>query len=89
MSIQFQDKLVSYDTFLEDLATRICSKLQQAKTDPDVVSQRKAYTIFGRANVDRWRRQGRVTPCKRIGKVEYKMVELRACQQTKQDYLLR
>lgn len=31
-------------------------------------------------------KQGKINPCKRPGKVEYRTVELRALQQKKQDY---
>lgn len=87
--IQFPDKVVSYDTFMNDLSSRIVRKLQRALADPKTVSQRKAYSIFGRANVDRWRREGRIHPCKRLGKVEYCMADLRLLQQTQQDYFKR
>ena len=87
--IQFPDKVVSYDTFMDDLSSRIVRKIQRAEADPETVSQRKAYSIFGRANVDRWRKEGRIHPCKRPGKVEYCMAELRLLQQTQQDYFKR
>lgn len=87
--IQFPDKVVSYDTFMDDLSSRIVRKIQRAEADPETVSQRKAYSIFGRANVDRWRREGRIHPCKRPGKVEYLMADLRLLQQTQQDYFKR
>lgn len=87
--IQFPDKVVSYDTFMNDLSSRIVRKMQRALADPKTVSQRKAYSIFGRANVDRWRREGRIHPCKRLGKVEYCMADLRLLQQTQQDYFKR
>lgn len=87
--IQFPDKVVSYDTFMDDLSSRIVRKLQRAEANPKTVSQRKAYSIFGRANVDRWRKEGRIHPCKRPGKVEYCMEDLRLLQQTQQDYFKR
>lgn len=87
--IQFPDKVVSYDTFMDDLSSRIVRKLQRAEADPKTVSQRKAYALFGRANIDRWRREGRVKPCKRPGKVEYSMVDLRLLQHIQQDYFKR
>ena len=76
-TLDFTDKSVTYDTFIHDVATR---------NDPEMVSQRQAYAMFGRGNVDRWRKQGKINPCKRPGKVEYRTVELRALQQKKQDY---
>jgi hypothetical protein len=84
--IQFPDKMVSYDTFMNDLASRIAHQLQQAQSDPETISQRKAFQIFGRANVERWRKQGRIEPCKRVGKLEYRTADLRLLQQVKQDY---
>ena len=87
--IQFPDRCVSYDTFMDDLSARIVHNILRAESDPETVSQRQAYAIFGRANVDRWRREGRVQPCKRPGKVEYRMADLRLLQQTQQDYFKR
>lgn len=87
MTIQFSDKVVSYDTFLNDLSARLCHLLKDEKDDPEYISQRKAYKLFGRANVDRWLKAGKVTPHKRPGKVEYNMSELRVLQHTQQDYL--
>lgn len=87
--INFPDRCVSYDTFMDDLSARIVRNMQRAEADPKTVSQRKAYSIFGRANVDRWRKEGRIRPCKRPGKVEYCMADLRLLQQTQQDYFKR
>lgn len=87
--INFPDRCVSYNTFLDDLSARIVRCLQRAGQDPETVSQRQAYAIFGRANVDRWRREGRVKPYKRPGKVEYRMADLRLLQNTQQDYFNR
>ena len=42
--------------------------------------------MFGRRNVERWKRQGKIVPCKRPGKVEYRTAELRFLQRTVQDY---
>ena len=72
-SIQFIDHEVPYDVFLNDLVNKL-------------ISQRKAYKLFGRRNVDRWRRQGKVVCYKRPGKVEYKTADLRMLQKTTQDY---
>ena len=87
ISIQFSDKMVSYDTFMDDLATRIAHRMQQSKQDPETVSQRKAFLMFGRANVERWRRKCMIEPCKHGGKLEYRTADLRLLQQIKQDYL--
>lgn len=85
--LQFLDHLIPYETFLNDLASRVVALLKNDNDDPEYVSQRKAYEIFGRRNVERWRRQGKVEPIKRPGKVEYRTSELRMLQRTVQDYL--
>ena len=86
MQMEFSDKMVSYHTFVNDLAERIVNKLQRMKKDPEIISQRKAYSMFGRGNVDRWKRKGWVHVRKRPGKIEYTTSELRMLQQKEQDY---
>lgn len=85
--INFSDKLVPYEVFLNDLASRVVCYLKHDRNDPEFVSQRQAYKMFGRRNVERWRREGKVEPCKRPGKVEYSTAELRTLQRVSQDYL--
>ena len=84
--LQFLDHLIPYDTFLNDLAARVVKLLKSDKDDPEFISQRKAYEMFGRWNVERWRRQGKVQCYKRPGKVEYRTADLRLLQRTVQDY---
>ncbi len=84
--LQFLDHLIPYDTFLNDVAARVVKMLKSDKDDPEYVSQRKAYEMFGRRNVERWRKQGKVTPCKRPGKLEYRTADLRLLQRVTQDY---
>lgn len=84
LQIQFSDRMVSYETFINDLAGRIVELVN--RNEPERISQRQAYRIFGRANVTRWRRKGLLTPCKRPGKMEYSTAELRRLQARTQDY---
>ena len=86
IQIQFSDKIVSYATFVNDIAASIVKQLKESREDPVMLSQRKAYCVFGRSNVDRWRKKGLITPHKRPGKVEYSTTELRRCQSRQQDY---
>lgn len=88
VSINFPDRCVSYETFLNDLSSRMIARMQQAKTEPEFISQRKAYKMFGRGNVDRWREQRRIKVYIRPGKVEYRTADLRVLQATEQDYRL-
>lgn len=85
--IQFADKIVSYETFMNDLVSRIVSEVEKRKTLPEVVSKRKASEMFGRANVERWITEGRLTVRKRPGKVELLTAELQRCKAIEQDYL--
>lgn len=86
LTIDFPDKSVTYDTFVRDVASSVVRMLADTHNDPEMVSQRKAYAMFGCGNVDRWRKQGKITPCKRPGKVEYRTIELRTLQRLQQDY---
>lgn len=86
MQIQFPDRMVTYDVFMSDLASRIAEKLLCIREQTEVISQRAAYREYGKPNVQRWLRQGKLHPCKRIGKVEYSTAELRMAQSNQQDY---
>ena len=68
--LQFLDHLIPYETFLNDLASRVVALLKNDNDDPEYLSQRKAYEVFGRRNVERWRRHGKIEPIKRPGKVD-------------------
>lgn len=74
--LTFADKTISYEDMIEDLSARIMKKLNEINKVQGYISQRKAFRIFGRANVERWKRQGRIKPCKRPGKMEYCMADL-------------
>lgn len=85
-TLDFPDKSVTYDTFVHDVAATVVRMLSDTRNDAEFISQRQAYAMFGRGNVDRWRRQGKIEPRKRPGKIEYRTAELRHLQQVKQDY---
>ncbi|MGI6863475.1 hypothetical protein ACMYZ8_07950 [Bacteroides sp. KG156] len=85
--LQFIDHLIPYDTFINDLSARIVKYLKSDNNDPEFISQRKAFEMFGRRNVERWRKQGKVEIYKRPGKVEYRTADLRLLQRISQDYL--
>ena len=85
--VQFLDRLVPYDHFLNDVAAAVVKMLNTDKNDPEFISQRKAFNMFGRANVERWRKQGKIEFYKRPGRVEYRTADLRHLQRVQQDYL--
>ena len=84
--LHFTDHLIPYDTVLNDIASRVVRLLKSDANDPEFVSQRKAYEMFGRRNVERWKRLGLVKSFKRPGKVEYRTADLRLLQRQSQDY---
>lgn len=88
LQIAFSDKCVTYETFINDLAAALVPKLMEAMENPsDIISQRRAFKIFGEGNIRRWLRQGHLKPfSKRPGKIEYKLSDLRILQQRQQDY---
>lgn len=51
------------------------------------ITQNKAYKRFGRANVERWRGQGKVRAFQRPATVEYQMAELLKAAENQQDYM--
>ena len=87
MTAQFSDKSIPYRVFVKAIAAEVVHLLKKDDADPDYVSQRKAFEMFGRRNVERWRRQGKVSPYKRPGKLEYRTADLRLLQRSQQDYL--
>jgi len=86
VQIQFPDRMVTYDQFVSDVAARLASHIRIQEADPLFISQSKAFKVFGRANVERWRRHGDIAPCFRPGKVEYETAQLRNLQRREQDY---
>lgn len=84
--LNFSDHLIPYEKFLTDIAANVVRMLKSDANDPEFISQRKAYEMFGRANVERWRNQRKVQAYKRPGKVEYRTADLRLLQRTVQDY---
>ena len=87
LQIQFSDKVVSYDTSLTDLASRVVQMIKEDKDDPEYISQRQAFKMFGKGNVLRWESKRKLTTRKRPGKIEYQTAELRRLQRIEQDYL--
>lgn len=84
--LDFSDRSIPYDVFLRDVATTVVSMLRGQKDEPEFVSKRKAYELFGRGNVDRWLRNEEIKPHIRPGKVELRMADLRVLQNREQDY---
>ena len=86
MQIAFADKVVTYDTFVNDVAAKVVAALRRAEALPPYISQTKAFEKFGQGNVRRWRKEGKIEPRIRPGKIEYEVSRLLELQNTIQDY---
>ena len=63
LQLMFADKCVTYETFINDLATALAPKLKELEENPsDIISQNKAFKLFGQGNVLRWRQKGMLKP---------------------------
>ena len=87
--IIFSDKTVSYDQFVTDLATRIALKIHQVEKGQREISQAKALKMVGRANVERWIKNGKLKPCRvSPGKKRFKLIDLQKLANVQQNYIL-
>ncbi len=84
MTLQFGDITIPYERFVDDIATRVATIIKPST--PEYISQNEAFRRFGRRNVERWRRQGKIEPYVRPGKLEYLTAELQKLKATRQDY---
>lgn len=87
--IIFEDKCVTYKTFLNDLATFLAPQIASMIKNPpkEIYSQRESMRVFGVGNVRRWIREGKLKPqSKRKGKIEYKVSDLQELYRKEQDY---
>ena len=88
LMLQFADKCVPYEVFVKDLAREIVALQTDALRLPnDIVSQNKAFKLFGEGNVRRWVKEEKLVPVsKRPGKIEYRIFDLKRLQERQQDY---
>ena len=86
--LQFADKYVPYEVFVKDLAREIVALQTDALRLPnDIISQNKAFKLFGTGNVRRWVKEEKLVPVsKRPGKIEYRIFDLKRLQERQQDY---
>ena len=86
--IQFSDKLVPYEVFIKDLAREIVAQTTEVLREPnDIISQNKAFKLFGAGNVRRGVKEEKLIPVsKRPGKIEYRVFDLKRLQERQQDY---
>lgn len=86
MTVSIFGEEISYERFINDLASKVVSVMKAESEIPEFICQRQAYRMFGRANVERWRRTGKVTAYRRQRKIEYRTADLKQQQDNQQDY---
>ena len=87
--LQFADTTVTYGQFVNELAIKIAVKMQQIEKKQLEISQSQAYKIFGRADVERWVKHGKLTPCRiSPGKKRYRLADLQKLADVQQNYVL-
>lgn len=85
----FSDTTVSYDQFTTELATKIAIKLHQVEKGQLEICQAQAFRMFGRADVERWVKTGKLMPCRiSPGKKRYKLIDLQKLASIQQNYTL-
>ena len=86
---QFLDTTVTYDQFITDLATKIALKMHQVEKGQLEISQAQAYKMFGRADVERWVKNGKIEPVRiSPGTKRYRLIDLQKLADVQQNYLL-
>ncbi len=86
---QFVDQTVTYEQFVNELATRIALKIHQVEKGQLEISQAKAFKMYGRADVERWIKSGKLKPSRiSPGKKRYRLIDLQKLADIQQNYLL-
>lgn len=87
--IQFIDKTVTFEQFVDALATKVALRIHQVEKGQLEISQAQAFKFFGRADVERWVKNGKLVPSRiSPGKKRYKLVDLQKLASIQQNYLL-
>lgn len=85
----FSDKSVTLSQFLDGLATQLAIKMVQVEKGTLEITQAKAYKMFGRGDVDRWKKSGKLKPVRvSPGKIRYKLIDLQKLSKIQQNYLI-
>lgn len=87
--LQFTDKAVTFDQFVDTLATKVALRIHQIEKGQFEVSQTQAYKMFGKADVQRWIKNGKLEPVRiSPGKKRYRLIDLQQLAKIQQNYLL-
>jgi hypothetical protein len=87
--LRFTDQTVTFDQFVDMLATKVALRIHQVEKGQLEISQAQAFKLFGRADVERWVKNGKLEPSRiSPGKKRYKLVDLQKLASIQQNYLL-
>ena len=87
--LEFTDKSVTFEQFVDFMATKVALRIHQIEKGKLEVSQAEAYRLFGRADVERWIRNGKLHPVRiSPGKKRFSPVDLQKLANIQQNYLL-
>ena len=85
----FTDKTVTFEQFVDMLATKVALRIHQIEKGQLEISQAQAYKLFGRADVERWIKSGKLQPVRiSPGKKRFSLVDLQNLASIQQNYLL-
>ena len=88
-TLQFADRNVTLNQFIDLLATKVALRMHQIEKGQLEVSQSQAYKMYGRADVERWIKNGKLQPVRiSPGKKRYRLVDLQELANIQQNYLL-
>ena len=87
--LEFINKPVTFEQFVDVLATKVALRIHQIEKGQLEISQAQAYKLFGRADVERWVKSGKIEPVRiSPGKKRFKLVDLQMLANVQQNYLL-
>ena len=87
--LEFINKSVTFEQFVDVLATKVALRIHQIEKGQLEISQAQAYKLFGRADVERWVKSGKIEPVRiSPGKKRFKLVDLQILANVQQNYLL-
>lgn len=88
--IKFANISVTFEEFVDVLASKVALRMYQIEKGQLEISQAKAFKMFGRADVERWVKCGKLTPCRiSPGKKRYKLADLQKLASIQQNYLIK
>ena len=89
MVVYFSIIIYTFDQFVDSLATKVALRMHQVEKGQLEISQAQAYRMFGRADVDRWVKNGKLKPVRiSPGKKRYRLVDLQELATIQQNYIL-